>query len=46
MAFAGACRVVPGQLGADAGLLGAAAFVLDAGRYGWDPAASVPGRLA
>jgi glucokinase len=35
--FAAACRVVPGQLGAAAGLLGAAAFVLVPERYGWDP---------
>jgi glucokinase len=35
--FAAACRVVPGQLGAAAGLLGAAAFVLVPDRYGWDP---------
>jgi glucokinase len=35
--FAAACRVVPGQLGDAAGLLGAAAFVLDPDRYGWDP---------
>jgi len=35
--FAAACRVVPGQLGSDAGLLGAAAFVLQPDRYGWDP---------
>src|SRR5215217_5483258 len=35
--FAAACRVVPGQLGEAAGLLGAAAFVLDPDRYGWDP---------
>ncbi|HYY82134.1 MAG TPA: ROK family protein [Actinomycetes bacterium] len=46
MAFAAACRVVPGQLGGDAGLLGAAAFVLDAERYGWDPAAAGQPRLA
>jgi glucokinase len=38
--FAAACRVVPGQLGESAGLLGAAAFVLVPHRYGWevDPA--------
>jgi len=35
--FAAACRVVPGQLGGAAGLLGAAAFVLVPDRYGWDP---------
>ena len=35
--FAAACRVVPGQLGDAAGLLGAAAFVLDPDHYGWDP---------
>jgi glucokinase len=35
--FAAACRVVPGQLGDAAGLLGAAAFVLVPDRYGWDP---------
>jgi glucokinase len=35
--FAAACRVIPGQLGAAAGLLGAAAFVLVPERYGWDP---------
>ena len=34
--FAAACRVVPGQLGEAAGLLGAAAFVLVPDRYGWD----------
>jgi glucokinase len=34
---AAACRVVPGRLGGDAGLLGAAAFVLRPDRYGWDP---------
>jgi glucokinase len=34
--YAAACRVVPGQLGRDAPLLGAAAFVLRADRYGWD----------
>jgi glucokinase len=34
--FAAACRVVPGQLGETAGLLGAAAFILDPERYGWD----------
>jgi glucokinase len=33
---AAACRVVPGQLGGDAGLLGAAAFVLHPDNYGWD----------
>ncbi len=36
MAFAAACRIVPGALGADAGLLGAAAFVLRPDRYGWE----------
>lgn len=40
MEFAAACQIVPGKLGADAPLLGAAAFVLDAERYGWDPAAA------
>jgi glucokinase len=35
--YAAACRIVPGQLGGDAGLLGAAAFVLEPDRYGWDP---------
>jgi glucokinase len=35
--FAAACRVLPGQLGDAAGLLGAAAFVLVPDRYGWDP---------
>ena len=34
--FAAACRVVPGQLGESAGLLGAAAFVLVPDRYGWE----------
>ncbi|HEV8166273.1 MAG TPA: ROK family protein [Actinomycetota bacterium] len=34
---AAACRVVPGRLGGDAGLLGAAAFVLRPDRYAWDP---------
>ena len=34
--FAAACRVVPGQLGERAGLLGAAAFVLFPERYGWE----------
>jgi glucokinase len=34
--YAAACRVVPGQLGGDAGLTGAAAFVLQPDRYGWD----------
>lgn len=33
--FAVTCRVVPGLLGADAGLVGAAAFVLQSQRYGW-----------
>ena len=37
MEFAATCRVVPGQLGGDAGLLGGAAFVLLPDRYGWDP---------
>jgi glucokinase len=37
MDFAAACQIVPGKLGADAPLLGAAAFVLDPERYGWDP---------
>jgi glucokinase len=35
--FAAACRVVPGKLGGDAGLLGAAAFVLVPDHYGWEP---------
>jgi glucokinase len=35
--YAAACRIVPGRLGGDAGLLGAAAFVLQPDRYGWDP---------
>jgi glucokinase len=35
--YAAACRVVPGRLGSDAPLLGAAAFVLRPDRYGWDP---------
>jgi glucokinase len=39
MGFAAACRIVPGKLGADAPLLGGAAFVLDSERYGWDPEA-------
>jgi glucokinase len=34
---AAACRVVPGRLGGDAPLFGAAAFVLRPDRYGWDP---------
>jgi glucokinase len=38
MEFAAACQIVPGKLGADAPLLGAAAFILDAERYGWDVA--------
>ncbi|HZD72198.1 MAG TPA: ROK family protein [Actinomycetes bacterium] len=37
MEFAAACRVLPGKLGADAPLLGAAAFLLDRERYGWNP---------
>ena len=40
--FAAACRVVPGKLGGDAGLLGAAAFVLVPDRYGWE---ADPGRV-
>src|SRR6266511_922725 len=36
MDFAAACQVVAGKLGGDAPLLGAAAFILDADRYGWD----------
>jgi glucokinase len=36
MEFAAACQIVPGTLGSDAPLLGAAAFILDADRYGWD----------
>jgi len=39
MDFAAACQVIPGKLGADAPLLGAAAFVLDSERYGWEPGA-------
>jgi glucokinase len=39
MEFAAACQIVPGTLGADAPLLGAAAFILDAEHYGWDPSA-------
>ncbi|HEX6678580.1 MAG TPA: ROK family protein [Actinomycetes bacterium] len=35
MEFAAACRVVPARLGADTGLLGAAAFILLPDRYGW-----------
>jgi glucokinase len=34
--YAAACQVVPGQLGGDASLLGAAAFVIHPDRYGWD----------
>jgi glucokinase len=47
MDFAAACQVVPGKLGADAPLLGAAAFVLDSERYGWDADAPPrkPGRV-
>jgi glucokinase len=37
MDFAAACQILPGKLGADAPLLGAAAFVLDFERYGWEP---------
>jgi len=37
MDFAAACQIVPGKLGSDAPLLGAAAFVLDPEHYGWDP---------
>ncbi len=37
MEFAAACQIVQGNLGADAPLLGAAAFILDPERYGWDP---------
>jgi glucokinase len=44
MEFAAACKIVPGALGADAPLLGAAAFILDTERYGWDT--SAPPRLA
>lgn len=40
MDFAAACQVVPGSLGADAPLLGAAAFILDSDHYGWDTPAS------
>jgi glucokinase len=36
MEFAAACQIVPGELGADAPLLGAAAFILDTEHYGWD----------
>ena len=36
MEFAAACQIVPGKLGADAPLLGAAAFILDAEHYGWN----------
>jgi glucokinase len=36
MPFVAACRLVPGRLGGDAGLLGAAAFVLFPERYGWE----------
>jgi glucokinase len=39
MDFAVACQIVAGKLGGDAPLLGAAAFVLDFERYGWDPEA-------
>jgi glucokinase len=39
MDFAAACQIVAGRLGGDASLLGAAAFVLDSKRYGWDPEA-------
>jgi glucokinase len=39
MDFAAACQIVPGKLGADASLLGAAAFVVDSEHYGWSPAA-------
>jgi glucokinase len=39
MDFAAACQIVPGKLGADAPLLGAAAFVVDSQHYGWDPEA-------
>ena len=39
MEFAAACQIVPGTLGPDAPLLGAAAFILDPERYGWDPSA-------
>jgi glucokinase len=35
MEFAARCRVVPARLGADTGLLGAAAFILLPDRYGW-----------
>jgi glucokinase len=37
MDFAATCQILPGKLGADAPLLGAAAFVLDFERYGWEP---------
>jgi glucokinase len=36
MPFAAALRIVPSQIPADAGLLGAATFVLAPDRYGWD----------
>ncbi len=39
MDFAAVCQIVPGKLGADAPLLGAAAFVVDSEHYGWDPEA-------
>jgi glucokinase len=42
MEFAAACQIVPGKLGPDAPLLGAAAFILDADHYGWDITASPP----
>jgi glucokinase len=44
MKFAMACQIVPGTLGSDAPLLGAAAFILDPDRYGWDvPTLTQPG---
>lgn len=44
MKFATACEIVPGTLGSDAPLLGAAAFMLDPDRYGWDvPTLAQPG---
>lgn len=43
MEFAAACQIVPGKLGSDAPLLGAAAFILDTDHYGWDTTA--PSRL-
>jgi glucokinase len=42
MEFAAACQIVPGKLGSDAPLLGAAAFILDTDHYGWDTTALPP----